>query len=336
VKEESLDNLREKIRSRIIPFSVVLEITDRCNLRCLHCYQESAKSETVDLTRLKAVLDDLAELGALKLTLTGGEPTLREEFPEIYDSCHSKGFATTLFTNGTHFDRPLKEALLGNPPLRVECSLYGATPEIHDSITRVGGSFEATLKNIRWMVGEKIPVVVKTVILSLNFGEIRPLEDLCRRLGVTFQRTFRVFPSMDSARSPELLRIPTEELQSILAQEQGAPPGSPESDSPQQGFICNAGRQACCISSDGKVYPCVALRWECGDVKENRFSEIWLRSPILEKLRSYREEDFVDCLHCDLRKRCNFCPGMGFAEHGDMLRPSEETCRLTKADCFGG
>ena len=333
MKEKPLKDLVRTIRLKKIPFSAVFEITDRCNLRCLHCYQGIEGKGELTFTQIKSVLDDLEKLGSLKLTLTGGEPTLREDFIEIYFYCHQKKFATTLFTNGTLLHSGLRKAILGKPPFRVECSLYGASGKTHDSITGMDGSFDNTFRNIEWMVQKGIPLVVKSVILSLNVHEMEALSNLCHRLGVTFHPTLRIFPSRDPHRSPERLRLKTEEIIHFRKKKKQAgynklrePDPSPEE------FICNAGREACSISADGKVYPCVALRWECGDLKKTSFHQIWFHSPILEKIRSYQEKDFRDCLHCQWKVRCNFCPGMGFSEEGDMLIPSREICRLTKTN----
>ncbi|HPD60977.1 MAG TPA: hypothetical protein PKV48_04350, partial [Thermodesulfobacteriota bacterium] len=74
MKEASLDHLNRIIQLLGIPFSVVFEITDRCNLKCLHCYQENGGKEELNFHEIKVILDDLEKLGTLKVTLTGGEP----------------------------------------------------------------------------------------------------------------------------------------------------------------------------------------------------------------------------------------------------------------------
>ncbi len=331
MKEENLDHLIKKIKSKTVPFAVVLEITERCNLACLHCYQGKG-GEELKRRELKSLLDALEVSGTMKLTLTGGEPTLREDFPEILSYCHQKGFATTLFTNATHLPENVKKAILETPPFAIECSLYGASAKTHDAITCKSGSFQDTLENIKWMTGKGLRVVVKSVVLSLNYEEIDPLRDLCRGMGIMFHPTYRIFPSRDPGRRPERFRLKNEQIRALTKErEQIFPKNQAEDDAFSEEFICNAGRQACCISADGKVYPCVALRWQCGSMREQTFPEIWNRSPVLEKIRSYREEDFGDCFLCKWKSFCKFCPGLGFSERGDMRLPSEEMCRLTKA-----
>lgn len=332
MKEKTLNQLVHGIRSRKVPFSVVFETTNRCNLRCLHCYQETTRGEELTAREIKSILDSLQQSGTLKLTLTGGEPTLREDFSEIFFSCHQKGFAVTLFTNATHLPAGVKKAMIRNPPFVVETSLYGTSSKTHDSITQSDGSFDLSLQNIRWMVQKAIRVIVKTVVLTLNVHEIRGLYGLCKGLGVEFQPSFRVFPSRDSHRSPERLRLKAKEIETFLGRERDLLNRNWMDQEPfAKEFICNAGREACCISASGKLYPCVALPWECGDLKENSFAEIWSQSPILKEIRSYKEKDFKTCYDCKWRTFCRFCPGMGFSEHRNMLIPSKEICKFTRA-----
>jgi len=334
MKETDFDQLIKTLKGKRAPFSVVFELTKRCNLRCLHCYLPDGSTrgeDELDLTEIRSVLDDLAKAGCLKLTLTGGEPTLREDFSEIYSYSQKKGFAITLFTNGTLLTPGVRRVLLKTPPLAVECSLYGATPGIHDVITRTPGSFDLSIRTIQWLKTKGIPTFVKTVILSTNLQEIDSLQNLCQGLGVPFHPTFRVFSSLDPGRSPERWRVKTRELKDLLKRE-GLPFfKSPEAVDPTpEDWICNAGRQACSISAEGKVYPCVALRWESGDLRKASFHEIWDHSPVLETIRSYQEKDFKTCFRCPWKRECHFCPGMGFFEHGNMLKPSREMCRMTK------
>jgi len=329
MKEASLDHLSRIIELKGVPFSVVFEITDRCNLACLHCYQGNGEKEELSFHEIKVILDDLEKLGTMKVTLTGGEPLLREDFTEIFFYCSQKGFATKLFTNATLLNAEHKKAFLKKPPFAVECSLYGASAKTHESITGVAGSFEKTLANIKWMVEKGIRVFVKSVVLCLNFHEMEGLDRLCHRLGVPFFPTLRVFPSCDPTRSPERWRIKTDDLMVLRKMKSGFLKNHSDSDNKSGELICNAGREACCLNAEGKVYPCVALRWECGDVRKQSLPEIWFHSSVLRKIRSFHDQDFKGCVSCQWKRSCNFCPGMSFGEHGDMLLPSKELCRLS-------
>ena len=329
MKEASLDHLGRIIQLKGVPFSVVFEITDRCNLKCLHCYQENGEKEELSFHEIKVILDDLEKLGTMKVTLTGGEPLLREDFIEIFFYCSQKGFATKLFTNATLLNAEHKKAFVKKPPFAVECSLYGASAKTHESISGVSGSFEKTLANIKWMAAKGTRVFVKSVVLCLNFHEMEDLGRLCHGLGVPFFPTLRVFPSCDPTRSPERWRVKTDDLMALRKMKSGFLKKHSDSDNKSGELICNAGREACCLDAEGKVYPCVALRWECGDLRKQSLPEIWFHSSVLRKIRSFHDQDFKGCVSCQWKRSCNFCPGMSFGEHGDMLLPSKELCRLS-------
>ncbi|HPD60821.1 MAG TPA: SPASM domain-containing protein, partial [Thermodesulfobacteriota bacterium] len=162
----------------------------------------------------------------------------------------------------------------------------------------------------------------------LNFHELNDLDCLCHELGVTFHPTFRVYPSSEPSRLPEQWRIATEDLIALRKKKNAFLKNHTDSENTSGELICNAGREACCINAGGKVYPCVALRWECGDVRKQSLSEIWVQSSVLQKIRSFHDKDFKECFSCPWKKSCSFCPGMSFGEHGDMLLPSQELCRL--------
>ncbi|MCX8011588.1 MAG: radical SAM protein, partial [Desulfobacterota bacterium] len=249
IKEGSINQLRQFIKLKEVPFSVVFEITNQCDLQCVHCYQENKKKKELTLNEIKLILDDLANIGTMKLTLTGGEPFLREDFVEIYQYCIQKRFATTLFTNATLISPEHKKILLKNPPWAVECSLYGATANTHELITGVNGVFEGTLSNIKWMVSKGIRVIIKSIILSLNFNDLNALAQLCDKLGITFYPSFRVYPSADPNRSVKKLRIATADFKKLLKKNNWLLKryrGELYSGNQSNGFICNAGREACC------------------------------------------------------------------------------------------
>jgi len=325
------EKLTESIRAENAPFTAVWEITNRCNLRCVHCYQGEGGTE-LEWDESRAMLDDLEALGCLKLTLTGGEPTLRTDLPKILEYCRDKGFAVTLFTNATRFSPEVRDVLLHVRPFAVECSLHGATPAAHEAVTGVKGSFSAAVTNILWLAENGFRVVVKSAVLSLNHHELDALLALTRQWGVSFHPTFRIFPRIGKKGSVDAFRIGDGVLKTLCASGAGRGRAPGDEPDPVAGeFLCNAGRQACCISPEGKVYPCVALRWECGDLREKTLSDIWNHSPVLAVLRGYAEEDFEQCRRCRWKRVCEFCPGMGYGEHGNMLVPSAELCRITRA-----
>ena len=112
-----------KTLDKCIPFKVDWEITYRCNLRCSHCYQTGASGEKELTTEeIYSALDELADLGCLYLTFTGGEILLREDLFDIAKYARKKEFAIRLFTNGTLIDEKVADKIKNLSPLSVEIS----------------------------------------------------------------------------------------------------------------------------------------------------------------------------------------------------------------------
>ncbi len=103
---EFSERLHQKAASLHIPVSGSLEVTQRCNLRCMHCYiplskRKGPRKVELSISEIQHILDEIKEAGCLWLLLTGGEPLLRTDFLDIYKFAKHKGFLLTLFTNGT-------------------------------------------------------------------------------------------------------------------------------------------------------------------------------------------------------------------------------------------
>ena len=100
------------------PLRAMLEVSDRCNEVCLHCYQVQGQKGEMTTAQVKSVMDELAQMGVLIITISGGEATLRHDFIELLEHARKLGFAVRLFTNGLTMTRALaleqRNALFGN------------------------------------------------------------------------------------------------------------------------------------------------------------------------------------------------------------------------------
>jgi len=124
-----------------IPLSGSLELTRHCNLSCIHCYATDSSGDILpgdsrqremETTKILSVIDEICEAGCLYLLITGGEPLLRKDFPEIYRYAKRKGLVITVFSNGILIKEEIIELFKVLPPHVVEISLYGATAETYE------------------------------------------------------------------------------------------------------------------------------------------------------------------------------------------------------------
>ena len=148
-------DLFQRASAARVPLAGTLDLTRRCNLRCVHCYlgpQEGVRAagdREMSTAQVLAILDQVVDAGCLHLLITGGDPLLRRDFPEIYRHARLSGLDVTVFTNGTPVTDRIIELFRELPPRVVEVTLYGATAGTYERITGVPGSFERCLAGVR-------------------------------------------------------------------------------------------------------------------------------------------------------------------------------------------
>ncbi len=160
-----------------------IELTERCNNNCIHCYinlpagDERARRREMSAARIGAILREAASLGCLGVRLTGGEPLLRDDFEEIYLDARKLGMKVTIFTNATLIRPRIADLLARVLPLApVEVTLYGMTRNSYEAVTRTPSSFGKAMAGVDRLLERKVPFVVKGVFLPANAGEIRAFE----------------------------------------------------------------------------------------------------------------------------------------------------------------
>ena len=165
----------------------------------------------MNTSKILSVIDEITEAGCLYLLITGGEPLLRNDFPEIYRHAKTSGLILTVFTNGTLLTDRVMDLLEDLPPRVVEITLYGATALTYEKITGIPGSFAQCLKAVRRLLERKIPVGLKTILMTTNSHEFFDIEKIADNFGVRFRFDAEIFPCLDGDHSPLVLRVPPEE-----------------------------------------------------------------------------------------------------------------------------
>ena len=211
------DNYGEQIQMQILDFattkrteweenhklySVVFEITPRCNFNCVHCYlHDHHCSKELSFDEIIRILDILYQNEVLFLTLTGGDVFMRRDFVDIYTYAKKKGFIVELYTNAALLDERTLSALKKYPPLLVDISLYGSCEETYQRVTGVTGAFEKVLKNIGLLVEANIRVSLKTPILKLYYSELDAMKQIAEQYNLPFRTGLEIFPALENDKS---------------------------------------------------------------------------------------------------------------------------------------
>lgn len=323
------------------PLSASIELTERCNLNCVHCYinqpanSQSAKAREMTTEQVKFVLDQLAQAGTLFLMFTGGEIFLRPDFTEIYLHAKRLGFIVTLFSNGTMITLEIADMLAKVPPRSIEITLSGATPETFDAVTQVKGSFEQCIRGIRLLLERDLSVYVKTVFLTINKHEFEAIRELAKDLGITHRYDSVIWPRLDGSHSPYRYRLSAEET---LAMDLADPErvtewlksakrmaGIPVRS--EMAFTCGAGFRSFHIDSAGRLCTCMMMRRPSYSLLEMSFTEAWEK---LGEIRKIKRVKHTKCEHCLANDLCSQCAGWSQMVHQDYETPDEFVCELGK------
>ena len=337
-------DLHNRQAGQRVPMQVSIEVTRRCPLECLHCYNNlpmgdmDAKKRELTKEEHFKVLDELVDMGCFWLLYTGGEIFARKDFLEIYTYAKQKGFLITLFTNGTMINETIADYLAEWPPFAIEITLYGRTRETYEALTAIPGSYDRCLRGVKLLKERGLPLKLKTVATSINKHEVVAMRQFAEEeLGVEFKMDGQINPRIDCSQSPLAVRLTPEE---VVALDMNAPKGASEyrrlakrdrENPPNLGQIdtvyhCGGGMTGFAINAYGEMGICVISQQETFSVREDGVQRVWEDS--LLRLRSLKRTRVTKCVECRIQSLCGMCPANGELENADRESPVNFLCQV--------
>ncbi len=303
--------------------SVHWELTYRCNERCTHCYLDvmppGAKVPgELSTEEIKRVMDELATLGALTITFSGGEVFVRDDIFEVARYARRTGFAIRFYTNAILIKEEVADKIADVKPVLVEVSLYSTEPDIHDAITQVPGSFHLTMRGIDLLRERGVKCVIKTPLMKENIEHFDKFYDLAREKGVRFQYDSTIVPKHTGDPSP-LAHRPSDDQYLAFLRQRITPERWKLQPVNDEFRFCGIGMNSLTISPYGEVYTCVGARVSAGNVRQQSLEQIWKDSPVWEETSNLTLSALPVCSTCELRQFCVRCHGTAAFEDGDML-----------------
>jgi len=320
-----------------IPLSVQLDITYRCNEKCVHCYLDHHDHGEMTTSEIKNLLDQLADAGVFFLTISGGEILLRKDFFEILEYARQKSFCVKLKTNALLIGEKEAERIRSLAVESVQVSIYSHHPTVHDAITKVPGSLDRSINAIRFLRKHGLHVIIANVLMAQNFDDYPGVRALAAELGVQCTIDPTITPMMDGNRSILNLGIDSKSLSEVFrdpallgdTEESCALTSHPDEDV-LDSTPCSAGHTACYVSPYGDVYPCVQFPLPTGNIRATKFLDIWNHSSRMNEVRSITIRDLTGCSVCVHGGSCTRCPGLAYME-GNMRGPSTSDCEKSFA-----
>lgn len=354
--------LWDKLEGRRIPLSFDLEATARCNNNCRHCCinlpsgDKAALHNELTLDEISHIADQAVSLGSLWCLITGGEPLLREDFFDLYRVLKKKGLLVSVFTNACLITEKHIKLFRDYPPRDIEITVYGATEETYERVTRMPGSYAAFSRGLDQLLEGGIRMDMKTMALRSNVHELPIIARFCRERTKNFFRFDPILQLRFDGNAERNEEIHAERLsaEEIIAIDEADPKRSaalekrcatremaiPSQELTDRLFQCHAGGESFAVSYNGLFRLCPSL-WQRDclyDLRRGTLAEAWFDFVPRVLARTSTNHEFLErCRICPLMNQCQWCPAQAHLECGRMDEWCEYFCRVThiRAETFG-
>jgi radical SAM protein with 4Fe4S-binding SPASM domain len=331
--------LHQKRVSKNLPLKGALELTYRCNLRCVHCYAENVPDvNEINSHQIYRILNELKLAGCLWLLITGGEPLFRDDFLKIYSHIKKQGFLISLFTNATLIDPEIIKYLSKYKPLMVEVTLYALDEKHYKLITAVEGAYKRCIRGIDMLAKYNVPFRIKMPVMNFNKSELEKIRKYADELKVEFRYDPIIHPSLGGSKFPYQFRLSPKEVVEIDKRYQHIKiSGCDVKENKwlrKKGFLyntCGAGLNFFSINPYGKLKLCMLSNYPHWDVLKQGFTAGWKR--YFQKNNVFKIGRFKKqaCFNCKMLTICDICPGWWKDESGkDIFAPVPYLCRIAK------
>jgi len=317
-----------------VPVSAMIEIADRCNEACIHCYQVQGQKGELDTAQWERILRELAELGVMFLSISGGEATLRKDFLHLVRYARELRFAVRIFTNGLKVDAAMAAELGRLSVQEVQISLYSPRAEIHDRVTRVPGSFERVVEAAKALRAANVKVLLKSPLMTLNAADYADYVQFVTSLGCDYTLDPKLNPREDGDMAPTALSLDKASYLALRRDPRFAPVPSSGSaaavvrrERPLDSTPCSACRGNVHIEPNGELRPCTQWSIATGHALSGSLRQTWYEDATARAIRGLTWSDLPGCRVCDLRSHCQRCFADAERTVGDALAPYPRACQ---------
>jgi len=324
--------------------SMEIEFSRECNFRCAYCYLEdkTAAADELSPQEIKAVILQARELGARKIIILGGEPSIYPHLVEMLRYLGSLGLQIEIFTNGSGVTEELA-TVLAEERVRVVVKMNSRDAAIQDRLAGTKGAFEMIGQALECLrrVGypsEELFLAASTVICRQNLAELVELWQWLRSQRI--EPYFEILTPQANALQNTWLDVEAAELRELftrlaaLDRERFGREWEPQP--PLVGNRCMRHQVSCVVTACGEVMPCVGVTIPLGNVRNQRLADILKNSEVVRNLKNYRETIKGPCRSCEKSEECYGCRGAAYQMTSDYLA-SDPTCwRNSTIDCVAG
>ncbi len=334
--DELMMRFSREARSAPKLVQAMVELTYGCNLRCVHCYNPTHKAKNERTTEeFCRILDQLAAQGCLWIGFTGGELFTRPDAFEIMRYAKQLGMFLNILTNATLVTPDLADQIKLLEPYVFQVSVYGATAETYERVTRVPGSFSKFVQGVDLLVEHEVPLVLNLILMSLNIHEYEAMREFVATRNLRYQVNTDIHPRVDGSLEPLAYRLSPQQAFEIWRQESGEKirrkdgeesawsDSERETDYGQEGcgkagrvFQCPCGKTHAAITPYGKLNLCLSIHHPQYDLMEGSVAEGW--QELVKLVARAEPESSYECHQCPLARDqvCTRGTGDSWLEQG--------------------
>jgi len=332
----NLEFTEEEIRAAAAAdrlLSMEIEFSRECNFRCAYCYVEDRTVAAGEMSRreIKDVILQARELGARKIIILGGEPSIYPHLVEMLRFLGHLGLEIEIFTNGTGITDELAR-VMAEERVRVVVKMNSRDAEIQDHLAGKKGAFTIigqALERLRraGYPSQELFLAASTVICRQNIGELVDLWQWLRSQRI--EPYFEIITPQANALKNRWLEVKTTELRDLftrlaaLDRERFGREWEPQP--PLAGNRCMRHQVSCVVTAQGDVMPCVGVTIPLGNIRRQRLADILKNSEVVQNLKNYRQMIKGACGSCEKSEECYGCRGAAYQMTGDYLA-SDPTC----------
>lgn len=325
------DDISSYVYKLGIMIGMHIDITKRCNFRCLHCYHTFDDYDNKDLTyeEIDEMFKILNELGVFKVTLSGGEPFLRKDIFKILKLGSKYHFIFEIFTNGSLLSEDIIKQLSLMNVAKLSFSYYGDKSE-YQHITQYDG-YESLMKIVKLCIKYDIDYDLKFILMKYNYHHLPTFIKLTQHLGIRQAVELNLTPRLDGTTDNLSEKLDFNDYIDIFQENKNFfnaflnNSNMAETDTIQ----CNAGRYGLYCDYKDEIYPCVSYRKKLGTYKD--LIKIW-NGDLLSSITSKRNIDFSGFKKHSYCNYCyEICPGLSIIEGKDEYDCNNSSCEISKA-----
>ena len=329
----------EEIDSNEFLRSIHIEVANACNERCVHCYiPNECKDSMMEPALFYRIIEEGRKMNIIHVTLSGGEPLIHKDILSFLKRCRELDLSVNVLSNLTLLTDNIIFEMKKNPLLSVQVSIYSMNAAVHDSITKINGSFEKTLSGVLRLCEEGVPVQISCPIIKQNKDTYLDVLHWGWEHNIAVATEPMIFAAYDHSGCNLENRLTLEEISNVLnvQMQEGYAESIHKMAQSKENMrkddpICSICRYSFCVTANGKVFPCAG--WQSnviGDLNYQTIKEVWETSKKIKNLRKIKWSQFPKCVSCKDRGYCTVCMMWNSNENpdGNPFKINDYRCQV--------